>query len=385
MAAVTSPGQPLYRTAASQPGAWVGSRIRSCQINAGFRQARPPFIRPVETELWKVAAKDPDAQIIERAARAIRGGKLVGFPTETVYGLGANAHDAAAVDRIFEAKGRPSNNPVIVHIVDRNVLQRIVSAWPAEADLLARYFWPGPLTLVLPKRASVPDNVTGGAPTVAVRVPNHPVALALLARCECAIAAPSANPSTAVSPTTAKHVLAGLGGKIDGLLDAGPCAGGIESTVLSLVGQPRILRPGLLHRTAIESVLGTPVLYDVQPSDLHEPLASPGQMPRHYSPATPLELVEGSGWLRVERLLESGRRVGWMTFGPAAAQGVSHPRLVVKAMSAEPAAYANRLYASLHELDSEKLDRIVCARPPDREPWVAVLDRLQRAAAQSQY
>ncbi|MGI8906946.1 MAG: L-threonylcarbamoyladenylate synthase [Candidatus Sumerlaeaceae bacterium] len=338
----------------------------------------------MDTLTWKVSSLDPDPELIANAAEAILDGKLVAFPTETVYGLGANAMSAAAIEKLFTAKGRPATNPIIIHIVTRAQLERVVSSWPAEAEKLAHYFWPGPLTLILPKKNAIPANVTAGTAMVGVRVPDHPVALALLNKSSCPIAAPSANLSNAISPTTAKHVLSGLSGRIDAVLDGGPCKGGIESTVLTLSGGvPRILRPGLIDRPTLEMVLGKPVLEDVNSLDDTQPLSSPGQLPRHYSPKTPLELVQGSGWLRVERLLEAGRKVGWLTFGMAVAQDRSHPRLVTRPMPADPVAYSTRLYAALHELDAENLDRIVCAEPPDRDVWTAIRDRLKRAAGQA--
>jgi L-threonylcarbamoyladenylate synthase len=343
--------------------------------------ARPAY-PPVQTQVWKVSPLSPDPAIVQHAAEQIRAGGLVAFPTETVYGLGADALNAGAVTSIFQAKGRPANNPVIVHVADRTQLMRLVAEWPEEAELLTRYFWPGPLTLVLPRRPSVPDNVTAGADTVGVRVPDHPVALALLAAARCPIAAPSANLSNSISPTTAKHVLKSLDGRISGILDGGACTAGIESTVLSLVSEPTILRHGIISRASLEAVLGRAVkMNDKQQGEVGEPLPSPGQLARHYAPTTPLELVEGSAWFRVERLLEGGKKVGWLTFGLAAAQGINHPRLVVRPMPGDPAGYASRLYAALHDLDAEGLDYIICAAPPDREAWAAVRDRLRRASA----
>src|SRR5262245_52423466 len=185
-----------------------------------------------------VSPESPEAQAIARAAVVLRAGGLVAFPTETVYGLGANALDATAVRRIFTAKGRPANNPLIVHVAGAAHVGRVAAAWPALAARLAERFWPGPLTLILPRSAAVPDEVTAGGPTVAVRVPAHPVARALLEAAGVPVAAPSANRSTQLSPTTAAHVLRGLNGRIDLLLDGGPTAGGLESTVLDLTTEP---------------------------------------------------------------------------------------------------------------------------------------------------
>src|SRR5579872_2410044 len=198
-----------------------------------------------------------NTRAIDRAAELLRAGRLVAFPTETVYGLGAKALSAEAVARIFAAKGRPAYNPVIVHVSDAGAAQELVADWPDIADRLAAAFWPGPLTLVLPKSLLVPDEVTAGSQTVAVRVPSHAVALALLRAAGAPVAAPSANRSMLLSPTTAEHVLEGLDGRIDAVLDAGPAPGGIESTVIGLADSPpRLLRPGLISPAQIEAVIG---------------------------------------------------------------------------------------------------------------------------------
>jgi L-threonylcarbamoyladenylate synthase len=323
---------------------------------------------------------EDDEPVLKKAADLIRRGGLVAFPTETVYGLGANALDKAAVNRIFVAKGRPPNNPVIVHI-DRAASALLVAAtWPDTAELLARKFWPGPLTLVLPKKPAVPDIVTAGASTVAIRVPAHPVALRLLQLAAVPIAAPSANRSGQLSPTTADHVAQALGGRIDMILDGGPTQVGLESTVLSLANSPpRLLRPGHITPAQIEAVIG-PILR-VYPAavDQATPLPSPGLLLRHYAPRTRTEVVEGSGRHHVLELARSGLRVGWLTLEkpsePLQGVRVSH-------MPAEPQSYAVRLYAALHDLDRAGLDRIVVDLPPETDDWLAVRDRLRRAAAQ---
>jgi L-threonylcarbamoyladenylate synthase len=325
---------------------------------------------------------DPKAiapDVITRAAEVLRRGGLVAFPTETVYGLGANALDAAAVARIFEAKGRPANNPLIVHVGDAAEAQRVASAWPETATRLAERFWPGPLTLVLPKRPEVPDLVTAGGPTVAVRVPAHPVAMALLRAVGLPIAAPSANRSSELSPTRAEHVLRGLAGRIDLILDAGPTTGGIESTVLDLTTQPpRLLRPGLVGPADLEALIGPIERASHAKAAESAALPSPGMLARHYAPRTPLECVEGDSSELVEQLLARGLRVGWMT--GADILGTPSSSLVCVPMPADPAGYAARLYAVLHQLDDASLDRIVVSLPPDAEEWAAVRDRLRRAA-----
>jgi L-threonylcarbamoyladenylate synthase len=317
----------------------------------------------------------PDAPALARAAAVLQRGGLVAFPTETVYGLGAHALDPAAVARIFAAKGRPAHNPLIVHVADVAAARALVTDWPATAQLLADRFWPGPLSLVLPRRPIVPDVVTAGGPTVALRVPAHPVALALLEACQIPLAAPSANRSTELSPTRPEHVLAGLANRLDLLLDAGPTPGGLESTVLDLtVSPPRLLRPGLLTITALEEVLG-PVQRLSAPTA--EPLRSPGQLDRHYAPHTPLELAPTPAWPRVEELAAQGLRVGWLTLGPTS----DCPANVIRVpLPAEPDAYAAGLYAALHDLDGAQLDRIVADLPPATDSWLAIHDRLRRAA-----
>lgn len=330
------------------------------------------------TEVFRVDPMNPEREPLARAAAILRRGGLVAFPTETVYGLGANALDAVAVGRIFAAKQRPPTNPVIVHAADAAGVRAVVAAWPEMAELLAARFWPGPLTLVLPKRAAVPDTVTAGGPTVAVRVPAHPVALALLRECGLPIAAPSANRATQLSPTTAAHVLRSLDGRIDLLLDGGPTPGGVESTVLDLSGPPRLLRPGLVSPTALEEVIG-PVARPSAIATEAGPLPSPGMMPRHYAPRTTLECVAVGGAARVGELCRVGLRVGWLALAGEALLDV--PGLRVTVMPADPAGYAASLYAALHALDDADSDRIVVTLPPQGDDWLMIHDRLCRAAA----
>jgi L-threonylcarbamoyladenylate synthase len=334
----------------------------------------------VKTEVLPISADRPEPAIIARAAAVLRAGGLVAFPTETVYGLGANARDAAAVAGIFAAKGRPANNPLIVHVPGPERVREVVADWPDAAARLAARFWPGPLTLVLPKHPDVPATVTAGGPTVAVRMPAHPVALALLHAEGVPVAATSANRSTQLSPTQAAHVLRGLDGRIDMVLDAGPTAGGLESTVLDLSTMPpRLLRPGLLAPAALEAVVG-PIRRTSQAVTAEgRPLPSPGMMARHYAPRVPLECVEDSGEERVEELRREGLHVGWLTFAAEGGQGQGG--ITVQLMPRDPAAYAARLYAALHELDAAGVDRIIVELPPDAEEWLAARDRLRRASA----
>jgi len=324
--------------------------------------------------ILKVDAATPDADAIARASRVLQSGGLVAFPTETVYGLGANALDADAVARIFVAKGRPARNPIIVHVADFEGAKALVADWPEIAQTLAERFWPGPLTMVLPKRPIVPDIVTAGGATVALRVPSHPVALALLRDCGLPLAAPSANASTELSPTLAEHVARSLGDKIDLILDAGATTGGLESTVLDVTcTPPRLLRPGLVTRTDIETLLGR---IEVAAPSSDETLRSPGQMPRHYAPHTPLEVVADSQ-RHVAELLGQGVRVGWLTH----CDEETPPGVFRILLPADAVSYSAQLYAALHRLDDARVDRIVVEAPPDGDEWLAVRDRLRRASA----
>jgi L-threonylcarbamoyladenylate synthase len=327
----------------------------------------------MKTEVLRVDPSNPEPEPIARAASVLRAGGLVAFPTETVYGLGANALDPAAVERIFAAKGRPANNPLIVHVAEAAQVSRLATAWPEPAARLAEAFWPGPLTLVLPKTAVVPDIVTAGGPTVAVRLPAHPVALALLRACDLPLAAPSANPSNRLSPTRAVHVLEGLAGRIDLILDGGPTQVGLESTVLDLTcAPPRLLRPGGISPTQIEAIIG-PLLRSGSQAPAEEVPRSPGQLARHSAPRTSLLCLDSAEREQVAAWRAAGQRIAWLTFGPA-----QHPDDVP--MPADPVAYAARLYATLHELDARSLARIVVELPPETDAWLAIRDRLRRAS-----
>lgn len=300
------------------------------------------------------------------AGRLIRQGRLVAFPTETVYGLGANALDAAAVGRIYEAKGRPATSPLIVHVDSVEMARSLAAEWPESAALLAKRFWPGPLTLILPKRPIVPDIVTAGLAAAGLRMPAHPVALELIRQAGVPIAAPSANRFTQLSPTTAAHVRRGLGGRVDLILDGGPSRVGIESTVLSLAANPPVLlRPGAISRRELEELIGPVVSGEAGVAGAAHP--SPGLHPRHYSPRTRLVLVSGEA-------LPSGRGA-YLYYSRPLPGAVCHP------MPARPAPYAASLYALLHSLDDEGLDWIAVERPPEAAEWAGVNDRLRRAAA----
>ena len=333
----------------------------------------------MRTARLRVNTESPDPELIAEAAAVLRSGGLVAFPTETVYGLGASALDATAVARIFRVKSRPANNPIIVHVGDAAAAQAVAATWPAAAVQLSQRFWPGPLTLVLPKRPEVPDIVTAGAPTVAVRVPVHPVALALLNKAAVPVAAPSANRSARLSPTTADHVLASLDGVIDMVLDAGPCPVGVESTVVDLTTEPpRLLRPGHITPAEIAKAIG-PITLAAPWAGGDQPLTSPGMMARHYAPRAPLELVTGDAPERIALLCQSGKKVGWLKLGPGKVANL--PGLMCVNMPADPVAYAARLYAELHALDDVGATRIIVDMPPDGEAWLAVRDRLRRASS----
>ncbi len=287
----------------------------------------------------------------------IRAGELVAFPTETVYGLGANALDIAAIDKIYAAKGRPPSSPLIVHVSSIEMARGLVREWPERAEKLARKFWPGPLTLVLPKQPHVPDRLTAGLDTVGVRMPAHPIAQALIREAGVPIAAPSANRFTELSPTTAQHVRDALGDRVAMVLDGGRTTVGIESTVLSLVGPDAVLlRPGMVTRAEIEAVIGPVQVIGTVKESAH---ASPGLHARHYSPKTPLILVETG---KLPQFAMTGRGICLQ-------------------MPADPREYAAVLYERLHEADAGGWDWIAIEQPPPGEEWSAIRDRLERAAA----
>ncbi|HEX4130418.1 MAG TPA: L-threonylcarbamoyladenylate synthase [Pirellulales bacterium] len=337
---------------------------------------RPAIIDHVTTIVLPVDPQLPDPTAIARAAAVLRAGGLVVFPTETVYGLGANALDVEAVAGIYRAKGRPATNPLIVHVGTIADAQRLATTWPAAAEKLAERFWPGPLTIVLPKTSLVPETTTAGGATVALRMPSHPVARALLAASGVPLAAPSANTSTGISSTTAQHVLKTLNDRVDMVLDGGACPGGLESTVLDLSGEhPRLLRPGLIGVAELEAVLGTPIRVAAEINE-RQPAPSPGMMPRHYAPTVPLECVEGDATARVAEHVAKGLRVGWIV-----RQSRKSPQAaVVVALRNDVAGYSAALYSALHELESAAIDRIVVEMPPDESQWLAVRDRLRRAS-----
>lgn len=334
----------------------------------------------------------PDPERIAEAARLLAHGELVAFPTETVYGLGADGLTSDAVARIFAAKGRPAWNPVILHVGDTASAKALTAHWTDDAQRLADAFWPGPLTLVLPKRASVPDLATAGLDAVAVRVPSHPVALALLRAFGRPIAAPSANRFTQVSPTTAEHVIGSLGDRIACVLDGGACDVGIESTVVDLSrAMPTILRPGMITPQQLEGVLQRPV----GRVSHHVPLEqedtagqrAPGMGARHYAPRADVWLFDRAQEAEVAAALAdaphdaprhaaAGPVVGLLMQAqvPLPTDGI------VVTMPDDPARYARALYAALHQADAAGARLVVIERPPETDDWLAIHDRLTRAA-----
>jgi L-threonylcarbamoyladenylate synthase len=342
-----------------------------------------------ETEVFNVDPKQPDATAIRKAAAMIRAGGLVAFPTETVYGLGANALDAEAVRGIFAAKDRPSYDPIIVHLAAVDDLRRLVKSVPPVARRLAARFWPGPLTLVLPRASVVPDAVTAGGDTVAVRAPSHPVARVLIRAAGVPIAAPSANRFGQLSPTRAEDVLADLEGRVDVVLNAGPTPVGVESTVLSLVAEvPTILRPGGVTREALEQVLGEVRLAErpLQP-DVEE-IPSPGTLPQHYAPQARLILYRGEreAMLRAMReralaLHDQDMRVGLFLAEEDMPFFAGLPLILRSAARADDLhAVAQQLFPTLRALDAAEVDIILARDFGAAGLGLAVRDRLTKAA-----
>jgi len=340
----------------------------------------------------QVDPTDIDPAVIKEAAEIITRGGLVAFPTETVYGLGADATNANAVGRIFEAKGRPSYNPLIVHAADVTGASRCVTSWPDVAQAVVERFWPGPLTIVLPKSSRIPDIVTAGLPTVGVRVPNHPVALALIRAAGVPIAAPSANRSMHVSPTLGDHVATSLGAAPDMILDAGPVSVGIESTVLDLSTDiPTVLRPGMISADDLRALIGR-----VEVASGHAPegaaRSSPGMMDRHYSPAARVMVVDAPDVITVAKKEQAtGAKVVALVIMSEARDLLSPEKQIprfaqddtafaVWRMPDTAAEYARLLYGMLHRADAEGFQVIVAEAVPSGSDWDGVRDRLRRAA-----
>ncbi|MBI5774895.1 MAG: threonylcarbamoyl-AMP synthase [Verrucomicrobia bacterium] len=328
------------------------------------------------------------AAALERAAEILRAGELAALPTETVYGLAANALDARAVARIFAAKGRPAHNPIIVHVSDTAMARRCAAQWPDAAEQLAAAFWPGPLTLVVLRTEEIPDAVTAGGGTVGIRWPGHPFIQAVIRACGFPLAAPSANLSNEISPTNAEHVQKSLGGKIPLIVDGGQSQVGIESTVVDVTRRPaRVLRPGMIHLESLVAVLGEDEVFDGNPSDFttgssSEPLRSPGLLLRHYAPKARLIVF---GW---DNDRELDAKLANSPFPREQTHVIAHTRIPsaggfgrVSVIPHDAEAFARALYAELHRCDEEGAQLIVAEAVPDAAEWRAVADRLARAAA----
>jgi L-threonylcarbamoyladenylate synthase len=352
-------------------------------LRGGANAERPEFVRHPRSVLTSAPRRrihslvtpcqPPTEEALHRAVDVLRRGGLVGLPTETVYGLAADAENELAVRRIFAVKGRPSTHPLIVHLASAEAAKGWVSRLPPEAELLAASFWPGPLTLVLPRSTRASDAVTGGQGTVAVRVPAHPVARAVLRAFGGGLAAPSANRFGRVSPTRAAHVLADLGGEVDFILDGGPCSVGVESTIIDLSGpKPVLLRPGGVALEAVEGVLGRAISQTVAGE-----VRAPGMLPSHYAPRAGLVLAHRSEAPRLaEELQRSGRRVALCSPEATVPAGVVHLRA-----PEDVAELARSLYGLLRDVDKAGVDVAVVVVPEEAGLGLAVLDRLRRAAA----
>ena len=321
------------------------------------------------------------AAAVKRAAELLRAGEVVALPTETVYGLAANALNADAVAQIYEIKGRPAHNPIIVHVNTVAMAQQCVASWPALADKLAAAFWPGPLTLVLPRSQKIPDNVTAGGPTVGVRWPSHPFIRAVIRECGFALAAPSANLSNQISPTTAGHVAGQLGEKLRLIVDGGQAQVGIESTVVDLTVSPsRVLRPGMIHEESLAAA-GLPMADGRWPIEAGA-LRSPGLLKKHYSPKARLLLLS---WRDDDDLRE---QIGNRQWEIGNTHVIAHTRIPsgaglagVSVIPHDAEAFARAIYAVLHRCDEANAELIIVEAPPQTMEWRAIADRLNRAAA----
>jgi len=320
---------------------------------------------------------------VKHAAGLLRAGEVVALPTETVYGLAANALDAGAVARIYEIKGRPAHNPIIVHVAGVAMAKGCVTDWPAAAGKLAQAFWPGPLTLVLPRAQEIPDIVTAGGPTVGVRWPNHPFIQAVIQECGFPLAAPSANLSNHVSPTTAEHVRRQLGEKIPLIVDGGQSQVGIESTVLDLTTHPlQVLRPGMIHDESLAAVIGPLKTQESRSGTRQRPRRSPGLLRKHYSPKASLVVLS---WRDDQEL---NAQLSRFNVQLSRTHVIAHTRIPpgesfagVSVIPRDATAFARAIYAELHRCDEAGAELIVVETPLETSEWRAIGDRLQRAAA----
>jgi L-threonylcarbamoyladenylate synthase len=337
----------------------------------------------MKTEILATYNKALFEAAVKRAAALLRAGEIVALPTETVYGLAANALDETAVAKIFQVKGRPAHNPIIVHVVGHEMAQSCAAAWPLMAAELAHAFWPGPLTLVLSRAKKIPDNVTADGGTVGIRWPGHPFMQAVIRACGFPLAAPSANLSNQISPTNAQHVRAQLEGKISLIVDGGQSQVGIESTVLDLTSSPpAILRPGMIHAGAIAAVCGDVQDQKTKGQAGESTLRSPGLLKKHYSPKAKLVVLD---WLDEETL-----RLQLLAYSlpPAAVHIIAHTKIPagfapenVSVIPHDAEAFARALYGELHRCDAAGAGLIVVEAPPESPAWSGITDRLRRAAA----
>ena len=336
-------------------------------------------LRPLATILPTHTAALFRAAVL-RSAEMLRAGEVVALPTETVYGLAANALDATAVERIFQIKGRPAHNPIIVHVAEIEMAKQCAADWPAAAERLARAFWPGPLTLVVPRSQEIPDLVAAGGQTVGVRWPSHPLIQAVIRECGFPLAAPSANPSNRVSPTNADHVRKYLGHQIRLIVDGGQSQVGIESTVVDVsVSPPRLLRPGMIHEHALLAITGELILCVGAGAGV---LKSPGQLLKHYAPKAKLVVLSWTDEADL-RLQSSKFKVPWSRIHIIAhtriPSGEGFARVSVIPHDAE--AFARAIYAELHQCDEAGAELIVVEALPETGEWFAIGDRLKRATA----
>lgn len=337
----------------------------------------------METKMWNEVNEPLESDpSIQEAAKLLQEKQVVAFPTETVYGLGADATNKTAVQRIFEAKGRPSDNPLIVHVADRHQVEQLVEDIPSVAEQLMNEFWPGPLTLVLNSNGAAAENVTAGLSTVAIRMPDHPIALALLRVSGKPLAAPSANRSGRPSPTTASHVNQDLRGRISGIINGGPTGVGLESTVLDCTTEiPVILRPGGVTKEDLEKVLPEVMVDPALASEGHRP-KSPGMKYTHYAPEAPLWLIEGDERFfhhQLEELKRKGYRVGIIA-SDQLAEKLSHSSLITCGSRENLAQVAEHLYGALREFKKAEIDVILCETFPDKGVGAAIMNRLSKAA-----
>lgn len=323
------------------------------------------------------------AEAVRRAADLLRAGEVVALPTETVYGLAANALDAAAVMRIYEVKDRPAHNPIIVHVAGVEMAKRCVAEWTEQAERLTGAFWPGPLTLVLRRAPEIPEIVTAGGPTVGIRWPSHPFIQAVIRNCDFPLAAPSANPATRLSPTNAEHVHKQLGGRIRLIVDGGQSQVGIESTVVDLTTEPpTVLRPGMIHEESLMAVTGDLVSSRRKAIGGSKALRSPGLMGKHYAPKAKLLILswqDDAGLKSAIGNRQSAIRRCYVIAHTHIPSGEGLARVSVIPHDAE--AFARAIYAELHRCDEEGAELIVVESLPDAPAWRAIADRLGRAAA----